>query len=127
MKNTLLLFLSGVSTILVSCGGSDQTVARIAAPTATAEVVERETATRPTTAPAKVALPRKQTPTTSFGSGVARTYQQKRERLRLLALAQNSELKNVRKGKNPTFLAACLAPAATVPPSTRAPRITSAA
>ena len=84
MKNTLLLLLSGVSTILVSCGGSDQTVARIAAPTATIEVAERETAPRPTTA-----LPREQILTTSFGSSVARTYQQKRERLKLLALAQN--------------------------------------
>ena len=84
MKNTLLLFLSGVGTLLVSCGGSDQTVARIAAPTAATEMAERETAPRPTTA-----LPREQTLTTSFGSGVARTYQQKRERLRLLALAQN--------------------------------------
>ena len=115
MKNTLLLVLSGVSTILVRCGGSDQTVARIAAPTATTEVAERETATRPTTAPAKVALPREQTLTTSFGSGVARTYQQKQERLRLLALAQNQERNNVRKGKNPAFLVACLAPAAKYP------------
>ena len=110
MKNTLLLFLSGVGTLLVSCGGSDQTVARIAASTATAEVAERETATRPTTAPAKVALPRKQTPTTSFGSGVARTYQQKRERLRLLAAAQNSERNNVRKGKKSGFFGSLFSP-----------------
>ena len=74
MKNTLLLFPSVVGTLLVSCGGSDQTVARIAAPTATTGVVEREAATRPTTTPAKVALPREQTPTTSVGSGMARNF-----------------------------------------------------
>ena len=51
MKNTLFLFLSGVGTLLVIWVGSDQTVARIAAPTATIEVAERETAPRPTTHP----------------------------------------------------------------------------
>lgn len=79
-------------------------------PTATTEVAERETATQPTTAPAKVAFPREQTPTTSFGSGMARTYQQKRGRLGLLALAENSERKNVRKGKKFGFFGSLFSP-----------------
>ena len=110
MKNPLLLFPSGMGTLLVNCGTSDQTVVRIAAPTATTEVAERETSTRPTTT-----LAREQTPTCSFGSGVARTYQQKRERLRLLALAQNSERKNVRKGKDSTFFSSLFNPNRQVP------------
>ena len=103
MKNTLLLLLSGVGTLFVSCGGSDQTVAHIAALTTTTEVAERETLTQPKTAPTKTALPYERTYTASFGSGAARTYQQKRERLRLLALAQKVEDKNVRKGKKSGF------------------------
>ena len=110
MKNPLLLFPSGMGTLLVSWVSSDQTVAHIAAPTATTEMAERETAPRPTTA-----LAREQTLTTSFGSDVARTYQQKWERLRLLALAQNSERKNVRKGKESTFFSSLFNPNRQVP------------
>ena len=110
MKNTLLLLLSGVGTLFVSCGGSDQTVAHIAALTTTTEVAERETLTQPKTAPTKTALPYERTHTASFGSGAARTYRQRRERVRLLALAQKVEGKNVPKGKKSGFFGSLFSP-----------------
>ena len=104
MNKTLLSFAAVICLTQVGCGGSDHTVRT---PTLLTATVEFPADAGPDTPPAQ-ALAAARPSSSSFGSGVARTYQQQRERLQFLATEQKRESRKARKSKSSGFFSSLL-------------------
>lgn len=94
---------------LANCGGTDQAVSQATSvPTATAVASAPTPSAKQSGSETALASKPEASNESGSGPGVARTFQQERERLRLLASRQKTKIKNGQKAKKQGFFSSLL-------------------